>query len=355
MNKEIICTLGPISSVPDVLLEMGRAGMSVLRINCSHYEPKTAVPIIAFVRKHHPQVRILVDLQGPRLRVASRFPEKSAREGQIVQFVGEVNFISARRKDAFVIPLSLSRPFGDFENATTVHMKDGTMVFDVIENRAKDGYVLAKTRWGGVVRGEKAINVPGLPLPASALTDKDRVDLRFAAEVNADAVMLSFVNRAADIQELVGAWEKLKPARKPAVWAKIETSEGIKQVPAICQVTDAILIGRGDLAAEVGFLEAPAAQSQLIEAARKASKPCYIATQVLESMRANPYPARSEMRDIYVSLREGATGFMLTAETSVGKYPIPAIEILRDMIRRHATETSPPASGKVRKAKSPAK
>ena len=354
MNKEIICTLGPISSAPGVLLDMARAGMTVLRVNCSHYEPKIARPLIALVRKQQPQVRILVDLQGPRLRVASRFPEKSAREGQIVQFVSEVNFISARRKDAIVIPLALYCPFGNFENATIVYMKDGTMVFDVIENRAKDGYMLAKTRWGGAVRGAKALNVPGLPLPSSALTEKDRADLAFAAEVDADAVMLSFVNRAADLQELLSAWKKLKTVRKPEVWAKIETSEGIKQISAISGLADAMLIGRGDLAAEVGFFEAPAAQSQLIEAARTAGKPCYIATQVLESMRANPYPSRSEMRDIYGSLREGAAGFMLTAETSVGKYPIPAIKVLREMIQRHSVELPPP-SETPRKAKRSAK
>jgi pyruvate kinase len=145
-----------------------------------------------------------------------------------------------------------------------------------------------------------------------------------------------------DICTLRSSIEERLDRRMPILWGKIETVRGVENLCEICQVVDAVLIGRGDLWVEAGTLESPELQSKILQTARLQETDCYVATQVLESMRNSPVPTRSELRDIYTSIQEGARGFMLTAETSVGKYPLEAIRVLRKMLDRYAPPRETP-------------
>ena len=340
-GPQVICTLGPVFSNAGALRVMANVGMTVLRVNCSHYDRAATFRLVTELRRTHPAVKILMDLQGPKIRVAARFRERALRTGEPVVFVDAAAPLPFDAPSALPVPLALFQRFALLKDARTIFMKDCTMEFEVRENCAERGYILAQTRLGGVVREEKAVHFPGLCAGVPAITAKDREDVRFALDVKADIVMASFVNRAADMHDLRAALGAGTASEGPLVWAKIETRSGVENLAEICAEADAILVGRGDLWVEVGALEASAVQSLILQTARRQKIDCYVATQVLESMRNNPVPTRSEMRDIYLSIEEGARGFMLTAETSVGKYPLEAIQVLRQLLERYAGVPTP--------------
>lgn len=237
------------------------------------------------------------------------------------------------------IPIYFEGEFSYLKGAEHILMKDATMEFK-IEGMDNQNNPLIKTRVikGGIIRARKAINFPGMDRSRLNLTTKDKHDILWGLERSVDIICLSFVCSAAEVKRAKNFIQTQGGRTKknmPKIWAKIETKEGVDNFGSILKEVDGIMLGRGDLAPEVGIFEVPEIQANLVKKMKSIPKDFVIATQVLESMVRNPTPNRAELNDIYYCLENNVSGFMLAAETGVGKYPILAVETLKKMIERY--------------------
>jgi len=304
----------------------------VIRVNASHGTPDLRAAWIAAVRRGADAagapVAVLVDLQGPRIRVGELERPRKLRPGEKVVFAPE----QVAREDE--LPTTYEDLATDARVGARILLDDGLLSVDV--TRIAPPRVEGRVVDGGTLTSHKGMNLPGLQVSAPALTDKDREDVAHAAKLGIDYVALSFVRRAEDVVEL----RRLVPEGVQIV-AKIEKATALDDLDRILQASDAVMVARGDLGVELPFEEVPVVQKRLIREANRHGKPVITATQMLESMVHHPRPTRAEASDVANAILDGTDAVMLSAETAVGEYPVDAVSAMDRIIRemeRHSLE-----------------
>ena len=323
-NVKIVATLGPASSDYATIRALFEAGADVFRLNMSHgtHDEIRARHII--IRKVEADlgraIGILADLQGPKLRVGT-FAHGSEELIEGAKFRMD---LSATPGDVTRVQLPHPEIFAALEPGASLLVNDGKIRV-VVDDCGKD-YANCTVTVGGTISNRKGVNVPDVVLPLAALSDKDRVDLEFACELGVDWLALSFVQRPEDVIEA-----RALARGRAALMAKIEKPAAVKAYDAILQVSDGIMVARGDLGVELPVYTVPPIQKRLIRGARAAAKPVIVATQMLESMIEAPVPTRAEVSDVATAIYEGADAIMLSAESAAGKYPIEAVTTMNNV------------------------
>lgn len=334
-KTKIVATLGPASSTEEVLGKMIDEGLNVCRINFSHgthAEILDSINLVKKLRKEKKQsIAILADLQGPKLRVGE-MPEDGAmlEDGkEVVITTDDVSGTSQR------VSINYTEFPSDVEVGEIILLDDGKLRLEVTAN---DGVkeVTCKVLQGGILTSNKGVNLPNTKISLPSLTPKDRADLEFALEQEVDWIGLSFVRSARDIVELKQHIKRKNVHTK--VVAKIEKPEAIRQIDDIIAEADAIMVARGDLGVEIPMQNVPLIQKMLVKKSLRNAKPVIIATQMMESMIENITPTRAEVNDVANAVLDGADAVMLSAETSVGKFPVEVIEAMRKIV--HEVEQS---------------
>ena len=326
-KTKIVATIGPASSGGARLRQMIRAGLNVVRINGSHATHQQIREITRRIRRLSEEldtpVGVLLDLSGPKIRVgAMEDGGQPLRVGeqlsiQVDDVLGSSSLVSCTYKN-----LAKDVAVGD-----QILLDDGLLELKV-SGIETDGTVHTIVVVGGELRSRKGINLPGAVVSIPALTDKDRKDLKVGIEMQVDYLALSFVQTADDVRELMAEIEHLGSDR-PWVISKIEKPQAIDNLDEILEVTDGIMVARGDLGVEAGAEKVPLLQKQMILAANKRGRFSITATQMLDSMIRNPRPTRAEVSDVANAILDGSDAVMLSGETAMGEHPVEAIEMMK--------------------------
>jgi len=323
-RTKIVATLGPAWEDPAAMTALIDAGVNVVRINASHGTPEIRARWIERLRNvmasRNDAVGILLDLQGPRIRVGALAEPLRLVAGRKVVFAPEVE------AGAGEIPTTYDGLAGDVGPGARILLDDGLMAVEV--SAVQGDRVEAVVQYGGELKSHKGMNLPGIQVSAPALTEKDLEDVAQAAALGVDYVALSFVRRPEDIEQL----RALVP-RTTKLIAKIEKDTALKNLCGILDASDAIMVARGDLGVELPFEEVPLMQKQIIREAGLHGKPVITATQMLESMVHAPRPTRAEASDVANAILDGTDAVMLSAETAVGEFPLEAVRAM-DRIAR---------------------
>ncbi|NOW45685.1 pyruvate kinase [Novosphingobium sp. SG751A] len=318
---KILATLGPASSDPEMIEKLVRAGADAFRVNMSHADhsvhTKTIANVRAVEKKLRKPIAILADLQGPKLRVGA-FKDGRA----VIRHSGHFTFDrNPEPGDENRVCLPHPELFGILQKGQRLLIDDGKLRLRVI--RASEDEILCSAEVGGVISDRKGVNIPDAVVPVPALTEKDRRDLAFAIEHGADFIGLSFVQRPEDVAEcrrLMGG--------HGALIAKIEKPAALETLEGIIELSDGIMVARGDLGVELLPEEVPPIQKRIVELTRRSGKPVIVATQMLESMIESPAPTRAEVSDVANAVYDGADAVMLSAETAAGQWPEEAVTIM---------------------------
>ncbi|MDX9741860.1 MAG: pyruvate kinase [Gammaproteobacteria bacterium] len=330
-RTKIVATLGPATDAPGVLERMVRAGVDVVRVNFSHGEAADHVRRVETVRKAARElgreVGVLADLQGPKIRT-ERFEQGKVTLEEGDRFVLDANLATdAGSRDR--VGITYKELINDVVKGDVLLLDDGKIVLEV--DSVSGSEIVSRVITGGDLSNNKGINRMGGGLSAAAITDKDRADIRVAAEIQADYVAVSFPRHAADIRE---ARELLRAAGgNGAIVAKIERAESLGGLEEIIAATDVVMIARGDLGVEIGDAELPAVQKQIIHMARNMNRVVITATQMMQSMVGNPIPTRAEVFDVANAVLDGTDAVMLSEETAMGRYPVRVIEAMDRICR----------------------
>ncbi len=326
-STKIVATLGPASSDPEVLMRMIAAGVDVVRFNFSHGGDeadrlaRTRVAREA-ARRVGREIGVLIDLQGPKIRVG-RFAGGKAQLEPGARFILDPSCTLGSDQRAGLDYHDLPR---DVKAGDVLLLNDGMIVVDVERVLGQEIHTVVRT--GGELADKKGINKQGGGLSASALTEKDARDIEIAMKCGADYIAVSFVKSRADVElaRRLAARAAASDGAEPLIIAKIERAEAIPALEQIVAAADGIMVARGDLAVEVGNARVPALQKRMITAARRAQKLAITATQMMESMITNAMPTRAEVSDVANAVLDGTDAVMLSAETAVGRYPVETIE-----------------------------
>jgi len=327
-RAKIVCTLGPASSSPDQVSALVAAGLDVARLNMSHGSHDTHLAAYHAVRAacdaSGRSVGVLVDLQGPKIRLG-RFAS-----GPVTLVAGQEFTITGEEVPGDASEASTSYPelAGDVRPGTQVLVDDGRIVLEV--TGVQGPRVRTRVVVGGRVSDHKGINLPGVRVSALALTSKDAEDLRWALGLRADMIALSFVQGPEDAEPARKIMDELG-AYLPLI-AKIEKPQAVAALPEVVAAFDGIMVARGDLGVEFPLEQVPLVQKRAIGLTRAAAKPVIVATQMLESMVSAPRPTRAEASDVANAVLDGADALMLSAETSVGAYPVDAVATMARII-----------------------
>ncbi len=334
---KIVCTLGPATDPPEVIRGMIRAGMTCARLNFSHGDAASKRAMADLIRQIAAEegryVALMGDLQGPKIRVG-RLPQGGVHlvEGtEVTLTAGEV------LNPECEIPFPHPEIIPDMRVGDRVLLDDGTRELEVIA--VQPPAARCRVQVGGVLTSNKGVNLPGVKLQISAMTEKDREDARQALALGLDYLALSFVRSGSDVETLRAYLETLaqddgvrapgeNPHHRPAIVAKIEKPEALEDLEAIVRAADAVMVARGDLGVETSPEQVPLAQKRIIRLCNRLGKPVITATQMLQSMIDNPRPTRAEASDVANAILDGSDAIMLSGETSVGKYPIEAVRMM---------------------------
>ncbi|WP_426349852.1 pyruvate kinase [Alloiococcus sp. CFN-8] len=342
---EVICSIGPNIKRKEDLAVLAQGGMTSARFNFAHIKEENypyAREQMEFLKKNYPKVNIIQDLQGSKLRISNRFSKEFlASKGQEVYFSTEGYYISNRAiaEEFNIIPICSPHSKFTFNDVKAILIKDRTMEFSVLSCSEEGQVIKTQVKRGGIIRAEKGVNALGFKREQFNLSLKDKKDILFGLQNNVDVICMSYTNDPAIILELKGFIKQakvyLKEAKQPKLWAKIECPEGVEKIKEIAKHCQGIMLGRGDLFAELPLLEIARCDNNVVEYMKKTQKPLIIATYVLDSMKNSPLPSLPEINEIYRYIEAKVGGFMLAGEVSTGKYPREALEFLVSMINRY--------------------
>ncbi len=326
-KAKIVATLGPASSAPETIRALFDAGADVFRLNFSHGTHDDHRAVHAAIRDVETSVGrpigILTDMQGPKLRIGA-FEEGAVELQEGAKFHLDLDETAGNLSRA---PLPYPEIFAAIVPGVELLLDDGRIRLKV--ERVADDHAETTVVVGGTLSDRKGVNVPGVVLPLSALSDKDREDLEFALDLGVDWVGLSFVQRPEDVhaaRDMIGD--------RAAIVAKIEKPAAIDRLRELIEAADAIMVARGDLGVELPLEEVPGLQKRIVRAARAAGKPVIVATQMLESMVRASLPTRAEISDVATAVYDGADAVMLSAESAVGDYPVDAVAMMDRIVRQ---------------------
>lgn len=334
-KTKIICTIGPVTESYEMLEQLAKAGMNVVRLNMSHGDHEAHAKVIKAIRTlnkkvNHP-IAVLMDTQGPEIRTGDIKNDLDLKEGDEISVV-------ARGEDdveASSIRINYEDLIDDVAIGDKITVDNGLINLEVLSK--EDRVMRCRVVDGGVLKSKRHVNLPGIRVNLPAITEKDKRDIEFAIEQEVDFIALSFVRDAADVlqlRELLG-----DKADKIKIISKIEDQEGVKNLEEIVAVSDGVMVARGDLGVEIAIEKLPRVQRRIIRLCAQQGKRVIVATHMLESMIENPIPTRAEVTDVANAVYEESDAIMLSGETTIGKYPIKCVEIL-DRIAR-SIEQSP--------------
>jgi len=327
-KTKIVCTIGPASSDPDTLRRLIRAGMDVARINFSHGTHEAHADAIGRIRQAAEEegsvVAIMADLQGPKLRIGRLASPIELAPGEWVSFTpGEAD------GTAHVLPLPHPELIACASVGDRLLLDDGAVELEVREVRPE--LVVCRAVVGGELSSHKGIAAPGGGSSIAALTEKDREDAAFAVDCGVDYVALSFVRTGEDLAELRALLDERVGGEPIGIVAKVEKAEAIDHLDEILKRSDAVMVARGDLGVETSPQRVPVLQKEIIHRCNRHAIPVITATQMLQSMIGNPRPTRAEASDVANAILDGTDAVMLSAETAVGRYPVEAVAMIREI------------------------
>ena len=330
-KTKIVCTLGPASDKEEILRELVKNGLNVCRFNFSHgshEEHKERMDLVKKVRKDlNQQVAILLDTKGPEIRTGNfEDPEVLLEEGQ--EFTITMNEVMGNKN---ICTVSYKGLVNDVVCGDTILIDDGLVGLRVQEINGDD--ILCIVENSGIVKNHKGVNVPGVKINLPALTEKDIKDIEFGISQGIDYIAASFVRKSSDVLAIREVLEK-NNATHIQIISKIENQEGIDNIDSILEVSDGIMVARGDLGVEIPTQEIPIAQKMMIKKCNELGKPVITATQMLDSMMRNPRPTRAEVTDVANAIYDGTDAIMLSGETAAGKYPIEAVKTMATIAKR---------------------
>ncbi len=331
-KTKIVATLGPSSHTREHIHTLFIAGADVFRINMSHTNHANLTNLVNTVRAVEADVgrpiAILVDLQGPKLRLGKiDGGEKRLESGQHIAVVR-----AETAPDPADLPMPHPEIFAALKVGSNLLIDDGKV--RLVADSVAEARIEATVLQGGIVKNHKGVNLPDTLLPIPAMTPKDRSDLDYALSLNIDWLALSFVQRPDDVAELRKA-----AAGRAGVMTKLEKPAAFHALDEIINLSDSVMVARGDLGVELPLEAVPGRQKQIIQAARQAGKPVVVATQMLESMILSPVPTRAEVSDVANAIFEGADAVMLSAESASGSYPAEAVAMMDSIAQ--AVENDP--------------
>ncbi len=322
-KTKIVATLGPGTNSREWIRSLCDAGVNVFRVNSSHGTPESRVALMDMVHEVRTEcqnfVGLLLDLQGPRIRVGDLAKPLVLEEGADVVFAPDVEATDGE------IPTTYHDLAADAVPGSRILMDDGLLVAQVLS--VSGSRVMARMVYGGELSSNKGMNLPDVNVSAPAVTEKDEADIALALDHHVDYLGVSFVRRAEDIESVRS---RIPDTLK--IVAKIEKAEALKDIDRIVAATDAVMVARGDLGVELPFEEVPLAQKRVIRTANKHGRAVITATQMLESMIQHPRPTRAEASDVANAILDGTDAVMLSAETAVGAYPVESVEAMGRII-----------------------
>lgn len=329
-KTKIIATIGPATRNKEILGKMILAGLDVFRLNFSHGTHDDIKESISIIRELEKElgvnVAIMVDLQGPKIRIGKVENEPvSLCNGDIIYFTSNKN---SSEPNTYYI--SYQGFTNDVKIGDIILIDDGKIKLEIINSDTKKLIVTAKVIHGGPLYSHKGVNLPNTETSLPSLTEKDKEDVLFALNNDIDWIAMSFVRRADDIK-ILRDYISIFP-KEVNIIAKIEKPEAVKNIDSIIKISDGIMVARGDLGVEMNFDTVPIIQKNIVEKCIANSTPVIIATQMMESMVTNFRPTRAEANDVANSVDDGADALMLSAETSVGKYPVETVQAMQSII-----------------------
>ena len=330
-RTKIVCTLGPASDKEEILRELVKSGLNVCRFNFSHgshEEHKERMDLVKKVREELGQpVAILLDTKGPEIRTGNfDEPEVLLEEGQ--KFTITMKDVVGNKE---MCTVSYKGLVNDVVPGDTILIDDGLVGLKVEEINGDDIVCIVEN--SGIVKNHKGVNVPGVKINLPALTEKDIKDIEFGISEGIDYIAASFVRKASDVLAIREVLEN-NNATHIQIISKIENQEGIDNIDSILQVSDGIMVARGDLGVEIPTPEIPIAQKMMIKKCNQLGKPVITATQMLDSMMRNPRPTRAEVTDVANAIYDGTDAIMLSGETAAGKYPVEAVKTMATIAKR---------------------
>ena len=346
-KTKIVCTLGPVSENEETLRELIKNGLNVCRLNFSHgshEEHKGRMDLVKKLREElNMPTAILLDTKGPEIRTGKfDVPEVFLEEGQT--FTITMKDVIGDKERCTVSYKGLAN---DVKPGDTILIDDGLVGLTVKEVNNDD--IVCEVQNSGIVKNHKGVNVPGVKVNLPAITEKDRSDIEFGIEQGIDFIAASFVRKVSDVLAIREILEE-NNAEHIKIISKIENQEGVENLDEIIEVSDGIMVARGDLGVEIPTEEIPVVQKLMIKKCNEAGKPVITATQMLDSMIRNPRPTRAEVTDVANAIYDGTDAIMLSGETAAGKYPVEAVKTMATIAKR-AEETMRNRRDKINKSK----
>lgn len=334
-KTKIVCTIGPASEDPVILEKLMKAGMNVARLNFSHgdfAEHQARIDNLREVSARlEKNVAILLDTKGPEIRT------HTMAGGAINLEKGQDLIVSAEEVEGTTEKISVTYAglSDDLEPGKKILLDDGLIELEVLEIQGKD--LRTRVLNNGELKNKKGVNLPNVSVNLPGITDKDAADIEFGIKQGVDFIAASFVRRASDVLEIRELLEK-HGAEDIQIVPKIENQEGIDNIDSILEVSDGLMVARGDLGVEIPPEDVPLAQKELIKKCNTLAKPVITATQMLDSMQRNPRPTRAEASDVANAIFDGTDAIMLSGETAAGDYPVESVQTMSNIARK--TETA---------------
>ncbi len=332
-NTKIVCTIGPASESPETLVALIEAGMNVARLNFSHGSHEEHGARIQAIReaakKTGKVVAILLDTKGPEIRTHNM-------ENDAIELVtGQSIDISMTEVlgNQEVFSITYERLIDDVQVGSVILLDDGLVELHVTGIDKEQGLIHTTVENAGVLKNKKGVNVPGVSVQLPGITEKDAQDILFGIEQKVDFIAASFVRRPSDVMEIRQLLEN-NGATHIHIIPKIENQEGVDNIDEIIQVSDGLMVARGDLGVEIPAEEVPVVQKSLIKKCNRAGKPVITATQMLDSMQRNPRPTRAEASDVANAILDGTDAIMLSGETAAGLYPVESVKTMNKIASR---------------------
>ena len=325
-KTKIVCTIGPTSQDEEIFKELVLSGLNVARLNFSHgthSEHKQKIDTIKKVRNElKTSIAIMLDTKGPEIRL------KDFEKGQVDLIKGQEFTITTRDilGNENIISVTYDQFAHDIKAGDTILIDDGLIIMEAVET-INDTDVKCIVKNGGTIKNKKGVNIPNVSINLPSLTEKDISDIKFGIEQEVDYIAASFIRSADDVIEIRRILEA-EDADHIMIISKIENRQGVENIDEIIEVSDGIMVARGDLGVEIPAEEVPLVQKMLIKKCNDAGKPVITATQMLDSMIRNPRPTRAEVSDVATAIFEGSDAIMLSAETASGCYPIESVKTM---------------------------
>ncbi len=327
MNRtKIVATIGPASRSEEQIAALVAAGMNIARLNASHSDLDWHAETIARLRRVAPEIPILMDIPGRKIRTTRLAHEPSFKTGERIILTTDTSHDGTEK-----IPVNYAALHEDLSAGNTILADDGTLRFTVESVEGQDITCIAEN--DGSLRSAKGINVPFVTLRTELVTDRDQMMVKFAEENTVDFIGISFVESADHVNRI----RSLTNGVSPRILAKIENQGGLNNMTEVIDAADAIMIDRGDLSVETNIKQLALFQKRILAAATQGAKPVIVATEMLHTMIENPFPTKAEVSDITNAILDGAAATMLSGETAAGRYPVEAVATMREIVDSAST------------------